>query len=454
MPIAKERSCTFPRGGVHPPEDKDATSSQPIQRPEPPESVEVLMKQHIGAPAKVVVSRRDRVLKGQMIGEAQGFISANVHSPVSGVVRRIENRIHNPTGSMSTAVIIENDGEDEWAGGCNTERDVSRMDAEEMATAVRNAGVVGLGGAAFPSHVKLNPRPHESPGQSEVTDVIINGAECEPMLTCDHRLMLEKTDEIVDALQLMMHIVGAGNGHVGIETNKPDAIEAFRKTLADGSIPGIRVIPLEVKYPQGAEQQLIAAVTGREVPAGGGLPAHVGCLVNNVATALAVRDAIRLGKPLIERPVTVGGDAVEHAGNFMELIGTSIGHILHRQGVKDEVRLLISGGPMMGVAQAQADVPLIKGNSGILAFASVSDIGEQRACIRCGRCVDACPLGLLPGTISVLCENRRWEEAQRRCRVKECKECGCCAYVCPAKRRIVHMIKWCKAELAAMENRQ
>ncbi len=450
MAITKERKVTFPRGGVHPPEQKDATCSLPLRRPEPPGSVEVLMRQHIGAPARPVVSRRDRVLKGQIIGEAQGFISANVHSPVSGRVKRIENRIHNPSGKPAPAVIIDNDGEDEWVDGCNLERDVSGMDPEAMVMAVRDAGVVGLGGAAFPSHVKLNPRPQQSSQQSEVRDVIINGAECEPMLTCDHRLMLERTEEIIDALHLMMLITGAENGYVGIETNKPDAVRAFEDALSASAGGNISVVALRVLYPQGAEQQLITAVTGREVPAGGGLPAHVGCLVHNVATALAVRDAIRLNKPLIERPVTVAGDAVGSPGNFVELIGTSFEHILSRQGVSDDVRLVISGGPMMGIAQSRTDVPLLKGNSGILALSS-AQVHEERSCIRCGRCVEACPLGLMPGEISILCENRQWEEALRRFRVRECKECGCCAYVCPARRRIVHMIKWCKSELAAME---
>ncbi len=445
-----ERKATFPTGGVHPPEGKESTCGLALQRSDAPQTVEVLMQQHIGAPAAPVVNRRDEVKKGQLIGEARGFISANVHSPVSGKVKRIENRIHNPTGKAVAAVVIDNDGEDEWAEGCNVERDISSMDTEAMVSAVREAGVVGMGGAAFPSHVKLNPRPQEPSQQSEVTDVIINGAECEPMLTCDHRLMLEKTAEIVDALALIMHITGAGNGYIGIETNKPDAIAAFREATAQGRGENISVIPLQVRYPQGAEQQLITALTGREVPSGGGLPVHVGCLVHNVATALAIRDAIRFCKPLIERPLTVAGDAVGEPGNFIELIGTSFEHILRRQGVAEEVRLLISGGPMMGVAQAQADVPLIKGNSGIIALCAAK-ISEQRACIRCGRCVENCPLGLMPNMISVLCENGLWEESRDRYQVMECKECGCCSYICPAKRRIVHMIKWCKAELAQME---
>ncbi len=442
MAIKNNKKITFPYGGVHPPEGKQ-TKDMPLERSEPPATVEVLMAQHIGAPAVPVVKRRQEVKKGELIGEAQGFISANIHSPVSGKVKRMENRIHNPTGKPAAAVIIDNDGEDQWAEGCNEEQNVSDMEPQSMIALVRQAGIVGMGGAAFPAHVKLSP-PEETP----VSDVIINGAECEPMLTCDHRLMLEKTQEIIQATRLIMKIVRAGNGYIGIEKNKPDAIAAFRQELEKNADKNIQLLPLEVSYPQGAEQQLITAITGREVPAGGGLPSHVGCLVHNVATALAIREAIQYKIPLIERPLTVAGTAIKKPGNFYELIGTSIQHILKRQEVEDDMKLLISGGPMMGVAQGQTEVPLLKGNSGILAMRA-AEIGEQRACIRCGRCVEACPLRLMPNMISVLCENERWQEAQEEYQVRECKECGCCAYICPANRKIVHMIKWCKAELAA-----
>ncbi len=447
MPITKNKRITFKTGGIHPGEGKDITQSLPLVASEPPKILEVLMLQHLGAPAKPVVEKRQEVKKGQIIGEAQGFISANVHSPVSGKVKVIENKVHNPTGRAVPAIIIANDGQEEWAEGCNQEQDLSAMNAEAMVSAVQRAGVVGMGGATFPAHVKLSP-PKETP----VTDVMINGAECEPILTCDHRLMLEKTQEIVEALSLIMHIVGAENGYVGIEANKPDAINAFKQAVeASEHDMNIRVLSLETKYPQGAEQQLITAISGREVPAGGGLPSHVGCLVHNVATALAILDAVKFSRPLIERPLTVAGDAILNPGNFIERIGTPIEHILERQGVKEDMRMLISGGPMMGVAQGQTDVPLIKGNSGILAFTQ-SLHKEQRSCIRCGRCVDACPLNLMPNMISVLCENEEWEEAQNEYGVKECKECGCCAYICPAKREIVHMIKWCKAELSLLES--
>jgi electron transport complex protein RnfC len=424
---------------VHPLERKELTEHLPLVVSDPPAQVAVLMLQHIGAPARTVVARKDAVKKGQLIGEAQGFISANVHSPVSGVVQRIEDRIHNPTGRMVPAVVIENDGREQWADGCNEPQDSDSLSPQQMVALVQQAGVVGLGGAAFPTHVKLTP-----PAQSPVEDVIINGSECEPYLTCDHRLMLERAGEVVDALRLIMRIVGAANGHIGVEDNKPDALELLAK--AAGGENHIRVLPLKVKYPQGAEQQLIAAITGREVPSGGGLPSDVGCLVHNVATALAIRDAVRLRRPLIERPLTVSGEGVLKPGNFVERIGTSIRSIIERQGVCDDANVLMVGGPMMGVAQSVPDVPLIKGNSGIVVQCA-QEPHPQRACIRCGRCVEHCPLGLVPSDLSMMCEKMDWDAALA-IGLTECKECGCCAYVCPSRRRIVQQIRFGKAELA------
>ncbi|MFW6189884.1 MAG: electron transport complex subunit RsxC [Planctomycetota bacterium] len=438
MATATTASKTFRRGGVHPDERKERTSGLPLQRSEPPAVVAVPMVQHIGAPAAPVVKKKDEVKKGQLIGEAQGYISANLHAPVSGAVKAVEPRIYSVTGDRVPTVVIENDGEEQWAEGCNVRQDVESMDVARMVDLVQECGVVGLGGATFPSHVKLNP-----PADTPVTDVFINGAECEPCVTVDHRLMLERTEELVDGLKLIMRMVDAENGYVGIERNKPDAIEAFHEALADQ--PDISVLPLRVKYPQGAEQQLITAATGREVPSEGGLPSDVGCLVHNVATALAIRDAVRFRVPLIERAVTVTGDGVEKAGNFIERVGTNVGDILERQGVREGVNQLILGGPMMGIAQATFDVPLVKGNNCLILRRHVR-VPEQRACIRCGRCVRHCPLGLMPGEMSIAEENMDWDKAVEY-GMLECKECGCCAYVCPARRRIVHMTKFGKAEL-------
>jgi len=436
---------TFPRGGVHPPEGKERTEHIPLSVSTPPDEVAVLMSQHIGAPAQPVVKKKDEVKKGELIGQAQGFISANVHAPVSGTVKAVEERVHNPTGRLVPAVIIENNRNEEWAEGCNEPQDVEKLDAKRMVEMVQEAGIVGLGGAAFPAHVKLSPPPGV-----EVKDVIINGAECEPYLTCDHRLMVEHAEDIVNALRLIMRIVGGQKGYVAIESNKPDAIEKFQALVQ--SDPNIGVYPLVVKYPQGAEQQLITAMTGREVPSGGGLPSDVGCLVHNVGTALAIRDAIRLRKPLIERALTVGGDAISNPGNFIERVGTNVQSILERQGILPGGNLLLMGGPMMGVAQADLNVPLIKGNSGILLWHADAP-PPQQACIRCGRCVDHCPLGLVPSDLSIVCESQDWDAALAA-GLLECKECGCCAFVCPGKRRIVHLIRFGKAELAKRRKKE
>jgi electron transport complex protein RnfC len=436
---------TFPRGGVHPAGHKEPTNGMPLQVSEAPAELAVLMVQHIGAPARPVVKKKDQVKKGQLVGEAQGYVSANVHAPLSGTVKAVEPRIYNVTGAPVPAVVIENDGEEQWAEGMNEPQDLDSMNAAQMVDLVQECGVVGLGGATFPAHVKLNP-----PADVEITDVFVNGTECEPFVTVDHRLMLERTEDILDGLRLIMRIVGASQGWVGIEMNKPDAVEAFEAALLGDE--HIRVAALEGKYPQGAEQQLITAVTGLEVPSGGGLPSDVGCLVHNVATTLAIRDAVRFRRPLIERPLTVTGDGVEAPGNFVERIGTNIASILERQGVREGTNQLILGGPMMGVAQGTAEVPLLKGNNALVLLRQMQ-VPPQRACIRCGRCVEQCPLGLLPGEISIACEKQDWDAAVEL-NMLECKECGCCAYVCPAKRRIVHLIKFGKAELRRKKARE
>jgi electron transport complex protein RnfC len=428
---------TFRRGGVHPGDSKRRTSDLPIQRTEPPAEVAVLMAQHIGAPAAPVVKKKDAVKKGQRVGEARGYISANVHSPVSGTVKAVEPRTYCVTGGKVLAVIIENDGQEEWAEGLNQPQDVESMEVQRMVDLVQECGIVGMGGATFPAHVKLNPPPH-----TPVRDVFVNGAECEPYVTVDHRLMLERTADVVDGLKLIMHMVKAANGWIGIESNKPDAIEAMAAAVADEA--GLCVVPLQTKYPQGSEQQLITAATGREVPNKGGLPSDVACLVHNVATTLAIRDAVRMRKPLIERAVTVTGDGIRDAGNFMELIGTNVADILTRQGPAEDANQLLMGGPMMGIAQASAQVPLVKGNNCIILRRG--GVPEQRSCIRCGRCVAHCPLGLMPGEMSIAMERQDWDAAIGF-GMLECKECGCCAYICPARRRIVHMTKFGKAEL-------
>ena len=442
---SKERTLTFARGGVHPPERKELTRSLPIETFPAPEVAEVLMVQHIGAPARPVVKKGDEVKKGQLVGQAQGFVSAHVHAPVSGKVRAVEPRVHTVTGLHVAAVIIENDGQETWADGLGEPQDAAAMDPRQMVDLVQQAGVVGLGGAAFPTHVKLSPPPNMT-----ITDVFINGTECEPFVTCDHRLMLERTGDIIEALRLIMRIVNAPQGHVGIEENKPDAIEAFRACVNGNS--HVAVHALKTRYPQGAEQQLIKAATGREVPDQGGLPHDVGCLVQNVGTALAIRDAVLFRRPLTERAITVTGEGVEKPANLLVRVGTPVTDVLERQGIRDGVTMAILGGPMMGIAQSSLNVPILKGNNAIL-LVKKEPLSPQRSCIRCGRCVEHCPLGLVPSDISIACESLDWDAALEA-GIMECKECGCCAYVCPANRRIVHQIKFGKAELAKRKKRQ
>lgn len=434
----RTKTVTFPRGGVRLPDLKDRTKARPLERLPAPAQVAVLMVQHAGAPATPVVRKGDRIRKGQLVGRAQGHVSANVHSPLSGTVEAIEPRIYNLSGQLVPAVIIATDGLEKWADGMNEPQDVEGREEAQMVALVRDCGVVGLGGAMFPSHVKLSP-----PAGMSITDVFVNGTECEPYVTVDHRLMVEHAAEVVDGLRLIMRMVRAPNGHIAIEVDKPDAIEAMDKAAAGQ--PDIRVVPCEVRYPQGAEHQIITAVTGREVPSQGGLPGDVGCLVHNVATVLAIRDAVRFRRPLIERPVTVTGDGIEEAGNLIEPIGASIADIIVRQGVRAGANQLILGGPMMGVAQGVADVPLVKGNSAIVLLREAT-IPLQRDCIRCGRCIEQCPMGLVPGAIGLACEGRDWDTASAL-GLLECRECGCCAYVCPARRPIVQMIKLGKSEL-------
>lgn len=442
---ARTATRTFARGGIHPDDSKQRTSGLPIQVSVPPSLVAVPMVQHIGAPAAVCVAKKDVVRKGQLIGKAQAFVSANVHAPVSGTVAAVEERVFTVTGGLVPAVVIESDGEEAWADGWNEPQDWESTDPARMVELVQECGIVGLGGATFPAHVKLSPPPN-----MPISDVFINGTECEPFVTVDHRLMLEQPAELVAALRLIMRMVKAPNGWIAIEKNKPDAIEACERAAAGEA--DIRVVPLKVRYPQGAEQQIISAVTGREVPSGGGLPSDVGCLVHNVATALAIRDAVMLRRPLIERAVTVTGPGIENAGNFVERIGTNIGDILRRQGVREGTNQLILGGPMMGTAQGSLDVPLIKGNNCLLLLCDVR-VPPQRDCIRCGRCVASCPLGLMPGEMSVAMEREDWDAAVAA-GMMECKECGCCAYICPAGRRIVHMVKFGKAELRRRKARE
>jgi len=426
-------------GGVHPKYHKELASSQPIEAMPLPERLIVHFAQNLGAAPKPVVKKGDAVKKGQVIAEPQGFVSVPLHAPTSGSIQAIDIFPH-PVGADMPAAVIVPDGNDEWAPGLNAQRSADGFDAEKIKEIIREAGLVGMGGAAFPTHVKLSP-----PKEKAIDMLIINGAECEPYLASDHRLMLEKPAEILEGASFFARALGVQQVLVAIEKNKPDAIEAIRKAAAGGG--GYRVEALDVVYPQGAERQLIFALTGRRVPAGG-LPMDVGVLVQNVGTAYAAYEAIRFNKPLIERVVCVTGRGIAHPKNVLAKIGTTFGDaIAFCGGERGDSGKVISGGPMMGVAQYSLEAPITKGTSGIVVLTK-EEIGQfvSDPCIRCGRCVRACPMLLNPSALSIFVERLHFDDAEAY-HVLDCIECGCCAYICPSRRPMVHHFRRAKAEV-------
>ena len=424
------------KGGVHPEEAKEQTAAIPISDISPPDTAVIPLSQHTGAPSTPLVVAGDKVRVGTKIGDSDGFISVPVHSTISGKVLGIETRPH-PLGRNLPAVVIENDGADDWVD-LSAWADLSGGSPQRIREAVKEAGLVGLGGAAFPTHVKLTP-----PEGKRIDTAILNGAECEPVLTSDHRVMLEYPREVVAGLKAIMRAVGAERGLIGIERNKPDAIRVMREIVAGDS--HIDVVDLKVKYPQGAEKQLIKALTGREVPCGG-LPMDVGCIVQNVGTSWAVHEAVRYGRPLVSRILTLAGSMVRNRGNYRVRIGTPFGHVISASGgVTGTYSKLIMGGPMMGIAQPTAEAPVIKGTSGLILLAE-DEVAryDTTACIRCGRCVEHCPMGLMPNEIARLVEREKYEAAEDY-GVLDCMECGVCAYVCPSRIDHVQLVKLGKA---------
>ncbi len=434
---------TFAKGGVHPVENK-FSADKAIETLPIPEQVAVPISQHIGAPAKILVKKKDTVKVGQIIAESGGFISANIHSPVSGTVLKIDN-IFDSTGYKKQAVIIKVEG-DEWDENIDRSPELKKdidIDSAAIIEKVQNAGVVGLGGATFPSHVKLMV-----PKGKTAEVLIINGVECEPYLTSDHRLMLEKGDEMLVGTKIIMKGLGVDKAFIGIENNKPDAIKNLQK-LSKG-YEGISIVPLKVKYPQGGEKQLIKAVINREVPSGA-LPIEVGAVVHNVGTAFAVYEAVQKNKPLIERVVTLTGKSIQRTANFMVRIGTPINDLIEAcGGLPEDTRKIINGGPMMGKALNDLSIPVTKGTSGILI------IREKEAprktidpCIRCSKCIRVCPMGLEPHILMTLADKKMFEKEAKE-RVMDCMECGSCSYVCPANRPLLDYIRLGKSEVSAL----
>ncbi len=431
---------TFPKGGIHPHENKHLSEKSPITIVDPPEILFVPLSQHIGRPAKAVVKAGDQIKKGTLIGEASAFVSANIHSPVSGKVKEVKTMEH-PIVGKAEFVIIINDGQEEEE--FYEKMDPEKVSIDEIIQRVHDAGIVGMGGATFPTKIKLSPPP-----EKQYDTLIINGAECEPYLTADHRLMLEQAEKVVKGVKLLQKATKVKKVYIGIEENKEDAIKKIEGLI--GSDTSLEIKVLKTKYPQGAEKQLIKAITGREVPAGG-LPMDVAVCVHNVGTAVAVYEAVAEGKPLIERVVTVTG-AVNSPSNFLARIGTPVSVLIEKaNGYKGDPDKLIMGGPMMGIALRHDGVPVMKGTSGLIAMVDVP-IVDPDPCIRCARCVDVCPMGLVPVIMADFIENFKYEEAKNT-HVMDCIECGSCSYVCPANRRLVHFFKTAKKEIGRMNKK-
>jgi len=434
---------TFKIGGIHPAANKLSATSK-IEKLPLPDSITILVSQHIGAPSKVIVNKGDKVKVGQLVATSSGFVSANIHSSVSGTVSKIE-MVTDSSGYKKEAIIINVEG-DEWDESIDQTPELVAnfsFDAKYISDKIVSSGIVGLGGATFPTHVKLMP-----PTGTKAEVLIINGAECEPYLTADHRLMLEKGEEILVGTKLLMKALGVEKAVIGIENNKPDAIRNITELTKKYS--DITVCPLQVKYPQGGEKQLIKAVTGRDVPSGA-LPISVGAVVNNVGTTFAVYEAVIKNKPLFERVVTVTGKSVSKPSNFMVRLGTPVGKLIEAAGgMPDNTAKVVMGGPMMGKSLTSVDIPVSKGTSGILVIdENEGHRNEVQNCIRCGRCIEACPMGLEPYLLMPLSENKRWSEMEAL-HIMDCIECGSCTYTCPANRPILDYLRLGKSTVGAI----
>ena len=426
-------------GGVHPSERKEFSEHIALERFPDPKTVVISMSQHLGAPANPIVQVGDTVKVGQKIGEAAGFISAPVHSSVSGTVIAVEPRMHATRGSEMTAVVIESDGKNTLHESVQPHGDLDSLTPDEIIDIIREAGIVGMGGAGFPTCVKLKPA-------KPVDTILLNGCECEPLLTADHRVMLEFADDIIFGLKAILKTTGAEKGIIVIEDNKPDAIEVMQAKVAE--IGNIEVFVAKTKYPQGAEKTLIKRVMGRQVPRGG-LPADVGVVVDNISTVKAISDAIQKGLPLIERVATVTGEKIKNPGNYIVKIGTSVREMIdYCGGTTDDDVLIKMGGPMMGFELSDLNVPMMKGSNGIIAIDT--DQTAEQPCIKCGRCVDVCPMDLSPLYFAKYADEENWQ-GMKDMNVMDCVECRCCQYICSSKIPLVAKIKAGKNAVRGMK---
>ena len=439
------RLPTFSKG-VHPNDSKSLTSGKTIEYLPLPQEVFIPLQQHIGVSGEPVVEKDQEVRTGQVIGKSEKYVSSPIHASVTGKVKSIDKFLH-PLGMKVTMIHIEKTGEDEWEK-MPIMSDWQKSSPDELRSSIWQAGIVGLGGAAFPTHVKLAP-----PKEKKIDSFILNGVECEPYLTADHRAMLEIGDKILTGMAIIMKILGTNNGYIGIESNKPDAIETMRQ-LTEKYNPALRVVPLKVKYPQGAEKMLIEAILKRKVPTGG-LPMDVGTIVNNIGTALAVAEAITEGKPLIQRIVTVTGEGINNPKNVMARIGTPFKSLVDFcGGLRENTVQVYMGGPMMGFAQYNLEVPIVKATSGIVCSMNESIVQLRTyPCIQCGSCVSVCPMNLLPTRLASFAEMAKWAEAEQL-GIMNCIECGSCGYICPSSIPLVQWIRVGKLRVSELKRKK
>ena len=441
-------SITF-RGGVHPKGRKELSCQQPLRKYVTKGDVVLPLSHGIGKPAKPVVKKDDTVLTGQIIAEADGFISANVASSCSGKVKAIERR-RTISGAMAECIVIENDGKFTMAEGVGVHEDTDKLSNQEIVERVKKAGVIGLGGAGFPTHVKLAPKD-----PSAIKYVIANGAECEPYITCNDQLMRSDADGILEGLEIILRLFPNAEGIVAIEDNKPEAIESMQKGVAKLSNNcRIRVLPLPAKYPQGGERSLIQVIAGVNFPVSK-LPADVGCIVDNVGTILAVGRAVAWNEPLFTHVLTVTGEGIQNPANYIVGDGTLVSELVEDcGGLKDGVKKILAGGPMMGIAMSTTDVPVVKTTNAVTVLLEdgVEKAEQQMTnCLHCGRCTTVCPQGLLPQTMADAIDLGNLERYEKKLYGLECISCGSCTYVCPAKRPLTQMFKQAKAEIMAQK---